>query len=74
MTYVLRHPACQLIFMEFQQGLHSEPEQRRGEADSTNGYKDKWKNVDASESHRQWERMKERVHHLDCSLTMGGHN
>lgn len=60
--------------MEFQQGLHSEPEQRRGEADSTNGYKDKWKNVDASESHRQWERMKERVHHLDCSLTMGGHN
>lgn len=58
----------------FRGGLHSEPEQRRGEADSANGYKDKWKNVDAWESHRQWKRMKERVHHLDRSLTMGGHN
>lgn len=52
--------------------FHSEPEQRSREADSANGYKDKWKNVDALESHRQWKRMKERVHHLDRSLTMGG--
>lgn len=58
----------------FRGGLRSEPEQRRGEADSANGYKDKWKNVDAWESHRQWKRMKERVHHLDRSLTMEGHN
>lgn len=33
--------------MEFRRGLRSEPEQRHGEADSANGYKDKWKNVDA---------------------------
>lgn len=41
--------------MEFQWGLHSEPEQRHREADSANGYKDKWKNVDAWETHRQRE-------------------
>lgn len=57
--------------MEFCHGLLGEPEQRHGEADSTNGCKDKWKNVDAWESHRQWNRMKERVQHVDRSLTMG---
>lgn len=57
--------------MEFCHGILGEPEQRHGEADSTNGCKDKWKNVDAWESHRQWKRMKERVQHVDRSLTMG---
>lgn len=69
----LRHHSCQLIFMESQRRPRCESEQRHGEADSANGHKDKWKNVDAWESHRRWKRMKERVHHLDRSPTTRGH-
>lgn len=72
MSYILRYPCLSTDIHGICRWLRSEPEQWHREVDSTNGCKDKWKNVDARESHRQWKRMKERVHHLDCSLTMGG--
>lgn len=71
MAHSLRHPCLSTDIYGILSRFLGEPEQRHGEADSTNGCKDKWKNVDAWESHRQWKRMKERVQHVDCSLTMG---
>lgn len=43
----LRHPCLSTDIYGILSQLLGEPEQRHGEADSTNGCKDKWKNVDA---------------------------